>query len=53
MIERTLFDAGHAAFRDSFHRFVEKEIAPHHERCVPPFLRGRITIAAAAQQHDL
>ncbi len=32
MIERTLFDADHAAFRDSFHRFALKEIAPYHER---------------------
>jgi alkylation response protein AidB-like acyl-CoA dehydrogenase len=31
MIERTLFNADHEAFRDSFRRFVDKEIAPHHE----------------------
>jgi len=31
MIERTLFSADHEAFRDSFRRFVDKEIAPHHE----------------------
>ncbi|MGE0349713.1 acyl-CoA dehydrogenase family protein [Hydrogenophaga sp.] len=31
MIDRTLFNADHEAFRDSFRRFVEKEIAPHHE----------------------
>jgi len=31
MIERTLFNADHEAFRDSFRRFVEKEIAPFHE----------------------
>ncbi len=31
MIERTLFNADHEAFRDSFRRFVEKEIVPHHE----------------------
>jgi alkylation response protein AidB-like acyl-CoA dehydrogenase len=31
MIERTLFSADHEAFRDSFRRFVEKEITPHHE----------------------
>ena len=30
MIERTLFAAEHDAFRDSFRRFVDKEIAPHH-----------------------
>ena len=30
MIERTLFNADHEAFRDSFRRFVGKEIAPHH-----------------------
>ena len=31
MIERTLFNADHEAFRDSFRRFVEKEIAPFHD----------------------
>ena len=31
MIVRTLFNADHEAFRDSFRRFVEKEIAPFHE----------------------
>ena len=30
MIERTLFSADHEAFRDSFRRFMEKEIAPFH-----------------------
>lgn len=31
MIERTLYNADHAAFADSFQRFVDKEIAPFHE----------------------
>ena len=31
MIERKLFTPDHEAFRDSFRRFVEREIAPHHE----------------------
>ena len=31
MIERTLFNADHESFRDSFRRFVDKEIAPFHE----------------------
>ena len=31
MIERTLFNADHDAFADSFQRFMDKEIAPHHE----------------------
>ena len=31
MIERTLFNADHEAFRDGFRKFMEKEIAPHHE----------------------
>ena len=31
MIERTLFNADHEAFRDAFRRFCDKEIAPHHE----------------------
>ena len=31
MIERTLFTADHEAFRDSFRRFVDKEIAPFHD----------------------
>ncbi len=30
MIDRTLFNADHEAFRDSFRRFMEKEIAPFH-----------------------
>jgi acyl-CoA dehydrogenase len=31
MIERTLFTAEHEAFRDSFRRFVEKEVTPFHD----------------------
>ena len=31
MIDRSLFNADHEAFRDSFRRFVEKEITPFHE----------------------
>ena len=31
MIERTLFNADHEAFRDSFRKFMDKEIAPNHE----------------------
>jgi acyl-CoA dehydrogenase len=31
MIERTLFSSDHEAFRDSFRRFMEREIAPHHD----------------------
>lgn len=30
MIERSLFSAEHIAFRDSFKRFIDKEIAPYH-----------------------
>jgi len=30
MIERTLFTADHEAFRDSFRKFIEKEITPFH-----------------------
>jgi alkylation response protein AidB-like acyl-CoA dehydrogenase len=30
MIDRTLFSSDHEAFRDSFRRFVEKEITPFH-----------------------
>lgn len=30
MIDRTLFNADHQAFAESFDRFIEKEIAPHH-----------------------
>ena len=30
MIDRTLFTPDHEAFRDSFRRFMDKEIAPHH-----------------------
>ena len=32
MIERTLFSTDHDAFRDSFRRFMDKEIAPFHEQ---------------------
>ncbi|MBK6386537.1 MAG: acyl-CoA dehydrogenase family protein [Rhodoferax sp.] len=31
MIERTLFTPDHEAFRDSFRRFIDKEIAPFHD----------------------
>ena len=31
MIERTLFNPDHEAFRDSFRRFMDKEIAPFHD----------------------
>jgi alkylation response protein AidB-like acyl-CoA dehydrogenase len=31
MIERSLFTTDHEAFRDSFQRFMDKEIAPFHE----------------------
>lgn len=30
MIPRTLFDDGHAAFRETVRRFIAKEIAPHY-----------------------
>ncbi len=30
MIERTLFQPDHHAFADSFRRFIDKEITPHH-----------------------
>ena len=30
MIARTLFNADHESFRDSFRRFMDKEIAPFH-----------------------
>ena len=30
MIERTLFSSDHEAFRDSFRRFLDKEVAPFH-----------------------
>ena len=31
MIERSLFNADHQAFRDAFRRFMAREIAPYHE----------------------
>jgi alkylation response protein AidB-like acyl-CoA dehydrogenase len=31
MIERTIFSPEHESFRDSFRRFMDREIAPHHE----------------------
>ncbi len=30
MIERSIFEEEHEAFRDSFRRFLEREAAPHH-----------------------
>jgi acyl-CoA dehydrogenase len=30
-IPRSLFSADHETFRDSFRRFIDKEIAPHHD----------------------
>ena len=30
MIDRTLFQPDHQAFADSFRRFIEKEVTPHH-----------------------
>ena len=30
MIERTLFNADHESFRDSFKKFLNKEVAPFH-----------------------
>ncbi len=30
MIERTLFQPDHLAFADSFRRFIDKEVTPHH-----------------------
>jgi len=30
MIDRTLFQSDHLAFADSFRRFIEKEVTPHH-----------------------
>ena len=30
MIERTLFTSDHASFRDSFRKFIDKEVAPFH-----------------------
>ena len=32
MISRTLFDSDHEAFRDSFARFLQKEVAPFYEQ---------------------
>lgn len=32
MLSRTIFEDEHKMFRDAFRRFVEKEIAPHHEQ---------------------
>ena len=32
MIDRTLFSSDHEAFRDSFRRFLDKEVAPFHEQ---------------------
>jgi acyl-CoA dehydrogenase len=31
-MDRTLFDAGHESFRQTFRQFIEREIRPHQER---------------------
>jgi len=31
MIERTLFTSEHEMFREQVRRFMERELAPHHE----------------------
>ncbi|HIG78902.1 MAG: acyl-CoA dehydrogenase family protein [Cycloclasticus sp.] len=32
MIPRTVFEEEHEMFRDSVRKFLEEEIAPHHEQ---------------------
>jgi alkylation response protein AidB-like acyl-CoA dehydrogenase len=32
MIPRTIFGSDHEQFRDSYRRFLEREVAPHHEK---------------------
>ena len=58
MIERTLFTPDHEAFRDSFRRFMDKEIAPFHEdweaqgyvdrALMPPSVRSRPVVVPAS-----
>ncbi|HEX2690566.1 MAG TPA: acyl-CoA dehydrogenase family protein, partial [Kofleriaceae bacterium] len=31
-MDRTLFDADHESFRQTFRQFIEREISPHQER---------------------
>jgi alkylation response protein AidB-like acyl-CoA dehydrogenase len=49
MIDRTLFNTDHEAFRDSFRRFVEKEITPFHEGWEEQGYVGREVWRAAGQ----
>ena len=46
MIPRTIFGPEHALFRASYRRFLEREIAPHHEKWED---EGRVPRAAWAK----
>ena len=46
-MRRHLFDDEHEAFRDSFRRFLEKEVVPHHERWERDGIVPREVFAAA------
>ncbi len=47
-MQRTLFSDEHDLFRDSFRRFVEREIAPHHEQWEADGVVPRSLFTAAA-----
>jgi alkylation response protein AidB-like acyl-CoA dehydrogenase len=46
-MRRHLFDDEHEAFRDSFRRFLEKEVVPHHDRWERDGIVPREIFAAA------
>ena len=46
-MRRSLFDDEHEAFRDSFRRFLEKEVVPHHEQWERDGIVPREVFAAA------
>src|ERR687886_1933318 len=46
-MRRQLFDDAHEAFRDSFRRFLEKEVVPHHEQWERDGIVPREVFAAA------
>ena len=50
-MRRTLFETEHEAFRESFRRFLDKEVVPHHEEWEHGRDRRRARSFAAAGRH--
>jgi len=49
-MKRTIFSEAHQTFRDSFHKFVEKEIVPYHEQWEKDGIVSRELWLKAGQQ---